>query len=49
VDDLETQRNRIMAGFQTLLNMSLIWDRLRAAMRPRAEACIETRGGHTDI
>jgi hypothetical protein len=44
VDDVETLRNRILAGFQTIRNMPGIWDRLRVAMRRRAEACIQAGG-----
>jgi hypothetical protein len=45
VDDVETLRNRIVAGFQTIRNMPEILDRLRVAMRRRAEACIRAGGG----
>jgi hypothetical protein len=48
VDDAETLRNRILAGFQTIRNMPGIWDRLRVAMRRRAEACIQAAGGHME-
>jgi hypothetical protein len=48
VDDVETLRNRIVAGFQTIRNMSGIWDRRRVAMRRRAEACIQAGGGHME-
>jgi hypothetical protein len=48
VDDVETLRNRIVAGFQTIRNMPGIWDRLRVAMRRRAEACIQAGGGHVE-
>jgi hypothetical protein len=45
---VETLRNRIVAGFQTTRNMPGIWDRLRMAMRRRAEACIQAAGGHME-
>jgi hypothetical protein len=48
VDDVETLRNRIVAGFATIRNMSGIWDRLRVAMRHRAETCIQAGGGHME-
>jgi hypothetical protein len=47
VDDVETLRNRIVVGFQTIRNMPGIWDRLRVAMRRRVEACIQA-AGHTE-
>jgi hypothetical protein len=48
VDDVETLRNRIVAGFQTIRNMPGIWDSLRVAMRRRDEACIQAGGGHVE-
>jgi hypothetical protein len=44
VDDVETHRNRIVAGFQTIRNMSEISERLQVAMRRRAEACVQAGG-----
>jgi hypothetical protein len=46
--EMETLRNRILAGFQTIRNMPGIWDRLRLAMRRRAEACVQAGGGHVE-
>jgi hypothetical protein len=43
VDGVETLRNQIMVGFQTICNMPGIWDRLQVAMR-RTEACIQAGG-----
>jgi hypothetical protein len=48
VDDVETLRNRIVEGFQTIRNMPGICDRLRMAMRRRTEACVQTGGGHME-
>jgi hypothetical protein len=48
VDDVETLRNRTVAGFQTIRNMPGIWNRLRVAMRSRAEACIQAGLGHME-
>jgi hypothetical protein len=48
VDDAESLRNQIMAGFQTGRNMPGIWDRLQMAMRHQAEARIEAGGGHME-
>jgi hypothetical protein len=46
VEVAETVRNRTVPGFQIIRNMPGIWDRLRKAMRRRAEACIHTGGGY---
>jgi hypothetical protein len=48
VDDVETLRTRIVAGFQTISNMLGIWDCLRVAMRCQVEVCIEAGGGHLE-
>jgi hypothetical protein len=48
VDEVETLRNRNVAGLQTMRNMPGIWDRLRVAIRRRAVACIQARGGHIE-
>jgi hypothetical protein len=48
VDDVETLRNRIVPRLQTIRNMPGVWDRLPAAMSPRAEACIPEGGGHME-
>jgi hypothetical protein len=42
VDDIESLRNRIVAGFQTTCNMPGNCDRLRVAMRHQAEAFVQT-------
>jgi hypothetical protein len=46
--DVETLRNRILAGFQTIRNIPGIWDHLRVKMRRRAEACNQAGGGHME-
>jgi hypothetical protein len=33
---------------QTLRNIPGMWDRLRVAIRRRAEACIQAGGGHME-
>jgi hypothetical protein len=48
VDDAETLRNRIVAGFQTIRNVQAIWDCVRVEMRCRVEACIQARGGRME-
>jgi hypothetical protein len=40
--------NGIVADFQTISSKPEILNRLRFAMRHRAEACIEAGGGHTE-
>jgi hypothetical protein len=48
VDDVETLRNRTVAGFQTIRNIPGIGDRIRVAMRCQAEAYIQAGGGHLE-
>lgn len=43
VDDL---RNRIINGFETIRNTPGVFERVRASMRRRADACIRVGGGH---
>jgi hypothetical protein len=45
---VETFRNRTVAVFQTIQNMPEIWDRLRVAMRRRAEPCIQAGDAHME-
>jgi hypothetical protein len=45
---VETLRNPIVAEFQTTRNMTGIWDRVRLAVRRRAEACVQAGGGHME-
>ncbi|KAJ4427495.1 hypothetical protein ANN_25143 [Periplaneta americana] len=44
--DMESLRNRIVAGCEEIRNTPGIWDRVRRAMRHRCEACIQSEGGH---
>ncbi|KAJ4437144.1 hypothetical protein ANN_17279 [Periplaneta americana] len=46
VPDMESLRNRIVAGCEEIRNTPGIWDRVRRAMRHRCEACIQSGGGH---
>jgi hypothetical protein len=48
VDDLGTLCNQTVPGFQTVLNMPRIWDRVQVAMRCRAEACSQAGDGHME-
>jgi hypothetical protein len=48
VDDVETLRNRIVEGFQTIRNMPGFCDRLLMAMIRRGEASIQEGGGHME-
>jgi hypothetical protein len=48
VADVETLRNRIVAGFQKIRNIPGIWDRLRVAMTCRAESYIQAGDGHME-
>jgi hypothetical protein len=41
-------RNRIVSIVQAVRNVTGFWDRLRVAMRRRAEAYIQARGEHME-
>ena len=46
VNDVESLRQRIVNGCETIQNTPGIFQRVRQSMLRRAEACVESHGGH---
>ncbi|KAJ4438562.1 hypothetical protein ANN_14509 [Periplaneta americana] len=46
VPDMESLRNRIVAGCEEICNTPGIWDLVYRVMRHRCEVCIQAGGGH---